>query len=190
MHLPNINTHSPPPRKSASPNRMMSCSTNSSTRSSSTSSKSKESRLLPALIQLCLNPDENYACRTMRLLLSSRYHYAPNAADQFGCNVLMYALRYQRYRLLDFLLKNLSSELNFSAKDQGGNTVLHYSIIYSGNDTQIVEKLIERCKKFGVQIDERNHFGFTPLLLGEINTVTPRRSKNSLYIFSGILRTV
>lgn len=103
----------------------------------------------------------------MRLLLSPRYGYSPNVADDFACNLLMYILRYQRYRLLEFLLKHYSAELNFHSKDRQGNTLLHYAVIYSGMDTQILEKLIEKYRKFGIRMDERNNFGFTPLLLGK-----------------------
>lgn len=162
MSLPKINMNT---------NRLMSCSTNSKSTTnlslSSSSNKSKELNTLPVLIQLCFYPDENYAYRTMRSLLSSRYDYSPDVYDEFGCNVLMYALRYQRYRLFEFLLDNASLEMNLQAKDRLGNTILHYAIIYGGNDTQIIEKLIEKYKKIGIKIDERNHFGFTPLLLGK-----------------------
>ena len=162
MTLPkiNINTH-----------RLMSVSTNSkstnfsSSSSSSSSNKSKELSTLPVLIQWCLYPDENYAYRTMRSLLTSRYGYSPDVYDEFGCNVLMYALRYQRFRLLEFLLDNSSLEINLQAKDRMGNTIVHYAIIYGGDDTQILEKLIGKCKKNGIKTDEKNHFGFTPLLL-------------------------
>ncbi len=162
MSLPKININT---------SRLMSSSTNSkgtSFSSPSSSSSSNKSNTLPILIQLCFYPDENYAYRTMRSLLSSRYDYSPDVYDEFGCNVLMYSLRYQRYRLFEFLLNNLSLELNLQAKDRLGNTILHYAIIYGGNDTQIIEKLIEKYKKLAIKIDERNHFGFTPLLLGRI----------------------
>jgi ankyrin repeat protein len=104
----------------------------------------------------------------MRSLLSSRYGYSPDVYDEFGCNVLMYALRYQRFRLLEFLLDNGSLEINLQAKDRLGNTILHYAIIYGGDDTQILQKLIEKYKKNGIKTDEKNHYGFTPLLLGKI----------------------
>jgi hypothetical protein len=74
---------------------------------------SKELNPIPILIQLCMHSDENYAYRTMRLLLSPRYHYSPNVYDKFGCNVLMYALRYQRYRLFEYLLNDISLDINF-----------------------------------------------------------------------------
>jgi ankyrin repeat protein len=169
MNLPTINSNL------RNAKRPLSCSTNSkstyslsTSSSSSSSTKSKALNQLPILIQLCMHPDENYASRTMRLLLSPRHQYSPNISDEFGCNVLMYSLRYQRYRLFEFLLNDVSLDLNFSAKDRHGNTILHYAILYGGNDTQIIEKLIEKYKKFAIQIDERNNFGFTPLLLGNM----------------------
>jgi len=79
----------------------------------------------------------------------------------------MYSLRYQRYRLFNFLLNEIDLNLDFHAKDQQGNTILHYAILYAGNDTQIMDRLIEKYKKFTINIDERNSQGFTPLLLGK-----------------------
>jgi len=173
MNLPKINSNLPYLRDLTNTNHQMSCSINSkstysSTISSLSSNKSKELNPIPILIQLCIYPNENYAFRTMRLLLSSRYDYSPNICDEFGCNLLMYSLRYQRYRLFEFLLNDLSLDLNFHAKDRYGNTIFHYIIIYGGNDNQIIEKLIEKYQKFSMNIDERNNFGFTPLLLGEM----------------------
>lgn len=159
MYLPKINTSEMSLRYSRS--------TNSSSLSTS-STKSKDSNPSSILIQLCLHSDENYACRSMRSLLSPRYGYSPNVTDDFGCHLLMYVLRYQRYRLLDFLLKNYFSELNLHAKDRQGNTLLHYAVIYSGSNTEIMEKLIDKYQKFAIRIDERNNLGFTPLLLGKI----------------------
>jgi ankyrin repeat protein len=145
--------------------RRTSCSTNSKSTYSSSLSSSIQSK--PVLIQLCIYPNEEYACQTMKILFSSRYNYSPNVCDEFGCNVLMYTLRYQRYRLFYFLLNEISSDLNLRSKDQQENTILHYAIIYGKNDTQIMENLIEKFNKFGIDIDERNIFGFTPLLLGK-----------------------
>jgi len=80
----------------------------------------------------------------------------------------MYTLRYQRYQLFDFLLNDISLDLNLRSKDRQGNTILHYAIIYGKNDTQIMENLINKFNQFGIYIDERNVLGFTPLLLGKI----------------------
>lgn len=157
--------------------RLKSCSTTTKSWTSSgsaittsiSSTKSKEFNALPVLIQLCIQSDEHSACRTMRLLLSSsKSTYSPNVCDGFGCNILMYTLRYQRYRLFDFLLEKSSTDLNFQAKDRYGNTILHYAIIYGGNQPDLLEKLIDKYKKFRLNIDERNYFGYTPLLLGRI----------------------
>ncbi|CAF1105125.1 unnamed protein product [Adineta steineri] len=142
----------------------MSCSTYSSLSRTSTN-KSKTLHKSPNLIQLCMNSDENYACCTIKKLFSTSCHYSLNLCDQFGCNILMYSLRYQRYRLFDILLNEISFDLNIHTKDQENNTILHYAILYGGNNTQIIEKLIEKYKKFAMNIDERNSFGFTPLLL-------------------------
>lgn len=143
-------------------------STYSSSSITTSSNKSKNLDQTSVLIQLCICPDENSACHSMRMLLSSRYQYSPNVCDQFGCNILMYTLRYKRYRLCEFLLNEIDLNLDFHAKDQQGNTILHYAIIYSGNDTQIVDILIEKYQIFGIEIDERNSLGFTPLLLGKL----------------------
>ncbi|CAF3196179.1 unnamed protein product [Rotaria sp. Silwood2] len=150
MNLVDINSHLPCLRHSAythQQNRHMSINS------------------IPLLIQLCSHPNENYAYRTMRTLLSSRYSNSPNVHDEFGCNVLMYTLRYQRYKLFQFLLNETTFDINLHAKDQQGNTILHYAILYGGNDTYIIDKLIEKYNKFSIEIDERNNYGFTPLLL-------------------------
>jgi len=152
-------------------NRRMSASTNSkSSHSSSLSSstQSKQFNSIPILIQLCFYPNEDYAYQTMKTLFSPRYHYSSNVCDEFGCNLLMYTLRYQRYQLFDFLLNDISLDLNLRSKDRQGNTILHYAIIYGKNNTPIIENLIEKFNKFGINVDQRNIFGFTPLLLGKI----------------------
>jgi ankyrin repeat protein len=79
----------------------------------------------------------------------------------------MYTLRYQRYQLFDFLLNEKSLDLNLRSKDRQGNTILHYAIIYGKNNALIMENLIEIFNKFGIDNDQRNIFGFTPLLLGK-----------------------
>jgi ankyrin repeat protein len=137
----------------------------------------RQSTPIPFLIQLCISPDEDYAYRTMGRLLSSSL----NVCDEFGCNVPMYSLRYQRYRLFKFLLNEKSFDLNLWAKDRQGNSILHYAILYSGNDTEIMEKLIEKYNKFARDIDERNNFGFSPLLLGEMIMNVNGISMNYLY---------
>lgn len=113
-------------------------------------------------------PDEQYAYETMKTLFASRKNYSPNVCDEFGCTALMYSLRYQRFRLFDFLLNEITADLNLRSKDQQGNTILHYAVIYGKDNTEILEKLIERFNKFGISPDDRNVFGFTPLLLGRI----------------------
>lgn len=174
MNLIDINSHVQFQRHSTyvhHRNRKMSSSTNSKqtyTSNSTTSSlRLKSSNPMSFFIELCNHPDENYTCRTMRILVLSRYPNLANVHDEFGCNILMYSLRYQRYQLFEFLLTKTSLDFNFRAKDQQGNSILHYTILYGGNDTQIIEKLIEIYKKLAINVDERNIYGFTPLLLGE-----------------------
>jgi hypothetical protein len=174
MNLSDVNPNLPCLRTlacSRGQNRRMSCSTSSKSThslSSTQSNKSRNSNSTPILIQLCIYPDEEYACQTMKILFSPRYHYSSNVYDEFGCNVLMYTLRYQRYHLFNFLLNESSLDLNLRAKDQQGNTILHYAIIYGKDNTQIMENLIEKLNKVSISVDDRNVFGFTPLLLGEI----------------------
>jgi hypothetical protein len=45
----------------------------------------------------------------------------------------------------------------------------HSSSSTQSYDSQIIENLIEKFNKFGINTDERNIFGFTPLLLGNIS---------------------
>jgi ankyrin repeat protein len=80
----------------------------------------------------------------------------------------MYTLRYHRYQIFDYLLDEISLDLNLRSKDRHGNTILHYAIIYAKDDTKIVEKLMNKFNRFRIKTDERNIFGFTPLLLGKI----------------------
>ncbi|CAF3167435.1 unnamed protein product [Rotaria socialis] len=149
--------------------RRLSCSspcsrsTHSSPRLSPTQSKNVIP--IPILIELCMYPDEDYSYQTMKILLSPRYHYSPNVCDEFGCNVLMYTLRYQRYELFDFLLNEASFDIDLRSKDRQGNTILHYAVIYGKDATQIIENLIQKFMKFGIDVDARNILGFTPLLL-------------------------
>ena len=163
--------------------RQLSCSTHSK---STSSSKSADLTSLPLLIQLSLLPDEKSAYRTMRLLFASTSHSSPNVSDQFGCHLLMYVLRYQRFRLLDFLLQEVTVDLNFAARDRHGNTILHYAVVYARDQTQIMEKLIDKFKQFKIEVDQRNSSGFTPLLLGKVKNLSLQgRSTPFLAIFCG-----
>lgn len=150
--------------------REMSSSTNSkmtySSYSTKSSNKTKNSNRISVFIALCVHPDENYICRTICNSPSSRYRNLAKLHDEFGCNVLMYCLRYQRYRLFDFLLNATNLDFNLRETDQQGNTILHYAVLYGGNTTQIMDKLIEKYKKFSIAIDDRNQYGHTALLLG------------------------
>ena len=127
------------------PYRQKSSSTHTKSASSSSASSAKlhETNPIPVLIQLCLYPDEKYAYRTMSSLFKSMHRYSPNITDEFGCNVLMYALRYQRYQLFELLLRETSIDLDFWAKDRQGNTLLHYAIVYAGQQTHIFDLLID-----------------------------------------------
>ena len=168
MNLSDINLNLPCLRIlscSRPPKRRMSCNISAKSPRSSCSFQSKSVDTFPVLIQLCIYPNEQYAFDTMKLLLSSRYKYSPNVCDEFGCNVLMYTLRYHRYQLFDYLLDEISLDLNLRSKDRHGNTILHYAIIYAKDDTMILEKLINKFNRFQIKTDERNIFGFTPLLL-------------------------
>jgi hypothetical protein len=105
MNLTDINPNLPCLRVltcSQTQKRRMSCSTNSKSSRSSSSTQSKKVNSFPVLIQLCIYPNEDYAYQTMKTLFSSRLNYSPNVCDEFGCNVLMYTLCYQRYQLFDF----------------------------------------------------------------------------------------
>lgn len=176
--------------------RRLSCSpgsrsTHSSPRLSSTSpTQSKNLISIPILIELCIYPDEDYAYQTMKILLSSRYNYSPNVCDEYGCNVLMYTLRYQRYQLFDYLLNETSLDLDFQSKDRLGNTILHYAVVYGKNDTKIVDTLIERFIKFGINVDGRNTLGFTALLLGKINNTLFLNIKILFCVYSNVLWTI
>ena len=111
-------------------------------------------------------PNETCAYRNIRQLISSNRHFSPNICDEFGCNLLMYCLRFQYHRLLHLLLDEVSLELDFSAKDQQGNTILHYATIYTEGNLEIIDRFIGKYKEFYVDIDQRNALGFTPLLFG------------------------
>ena len=129
--------------------------------------ESAHSSTIPVLIQLCLRPNERHAYQTMKVLFSSRFQNPSNVCDGFGCNVLMYALRCQRYKLFDLLVNDIAMDLDLRWKDRQGNSVLHYAVVYDKDGTKTLEKLIERFHRFGIEIDERNVYGLTPLLLGK-----------------------
>lgn len=114
-------------------------------------------------------PNETCAYRKIRRLISSNRYFSPNICDEFGCNLLMYCLRLKYNRLLHLLLDEVSLDLDFSAKDQQGNTILHYAIMYSEGNLQIIGRLIAKYDEFFIEIDQRNTLGFTPLLFGKKN---------------------
>ena len=103
----------------------------------------------------------------MSTLFQTTSRLNPNISDQFGCNVFMYALRFQRFRLFELLLRETSIDANFAAQDQQGNTILHYAVVYCVDQTQIFDRLIDHFKYLKLDVDQRNQFGFTPLLLGK-----------------------
>ena len=154
-----------------------------------------KSETIPTLIQLFTHPDENYAYRTMRKLITSNNLNLLNECDGYGRNILMYSFYYQRYRLLEYLLNETALDIDFQIQDKQGNTILHYAILYSGNDNRIVDQLIEKYNKFAFNIDERNNQGFTPLLLGNIIIKTKKKECTDkvfvvVFISSGFLWTI
>ena len=164
MNLSSINSNLSRLRPLISPHskkRRLSFSTHSSKTSPI---RSKNFDLISMFIRLCIHPDEDYALRRMKMFFSS---HSANVCDEFGCNLLMYALRYQHDQLFDFLLNEMSLDLSLRSKDQQGNTILHYVVIYGKDKRRIMENLIVKFNKCGIDIDERNNFGFTPLLFGK-----------------------
>lgn len=121
---------------------------------------------IPLPIQLCFYPNEKHAYHTMKVLFSSRFRSPSNVSDRFGCNILMYALRCQRYHLFNLLLNDIALDVNLRSQDQQGNNVLHYAVVYDKDGTKLVEKVLEIFQRFGMGVDERNEYGLTPLLLG------------------------
>ena len=101
----------------------------------------------------------------------------------------MYALRYQRFQLFDLLLREMSIDADFTARDLQGNTILHYAVVYCADQTHIFDRLIDHFKQLKLDIDQRNHFGFTPLLLGKQQTSGEGRGEWSFFS-SGVLRSI
>ena len=173
---------------SASENRSISVHSQSR-RTSKTidSNQRKNFNSISTWIQLCSHSNENYAFHIMQKLLVSDYSNLINECDESGCNLLMYSLLYQRYKLFDLLLNETSVDLNFHAHDQQGNTILHYAVLYSRNESRVIDRLIEKYNKFAMDIDKRNQYGFTPLLLGNsLISIDRSNIESILFILTAI----
>ena len=150
----------------------------------------KDSNAQSILIQLCLRPDEDEACRTVTKLLSSRSRWSPNLSNEFHCNALMCSLRYQRFRLFDYFLNETLADLDLRAKDQQGNSILHYAVFYSKDHPSVIEHLLDKLNKYRIDVDQRNNFGFTPSLFGQTSPVRVLRTSTSSSSSSDVLRTI
>ena len=127
----------------------------------------KSSNSWPIIFQLCIHLDEVEAYQLFNKLFRSQFPCSLNdIRDDFGCNVLMCNIRYRRFHLLNYFSNEILSDIDLQSQDHQGNTIIHYAVIYSEYSQRILQNLIEKFKKNGLNIDRKNHFGFTPLFLG------------------------
>uniref|UniRef100_A0A8C4TL26 Uncharacterized protein n=1 Tax=Erpetoichthys calabaricus TaxID=27687 RepID=A0A8C4TL26_ERPCA len=80
--------------------------------------------------------------------------------DQRGRNALLYAAMYERKDLVDLFLCALDYDLNHADKD--GRTALSHAT-QRGN-APIVRALLRSLKRYGLDVNKPDKFGFTPLL--------------------------
>jgi hypothetical protein len=130
----------------------------------------EQTKGLPFVIRLCLHVDEDNALSIFRRVLSTTASPSGllNACDQFGCNLLMCSLRCRHYRLFDYLYNEFSSDVNLLDADRQGNRILHYAVVYADADRCVVRRLIDEHVRLQCDVDQRNQFGLTPLLLGSL----------------------
>lgn len=147
---------------------------------------------LPILIQLSIHPDEIYSFETIESLTKFDFEFSLNVFDSFRSNLLMFTIRFQRLRLFEYFLNELFFHFDFRSKDRRGNTILHYSVIYFPDDLRLFELLIDKFNENHLEIDPRNSFGFTPLILGF--SFSSLKKKNSivfpLLLFSHVLWSI
>ena len=150
----------------------------------------KDANEQPLLIRLCLRSDEDEACRTVTKLLSSRSRWSPNLSNEFHCNALMCSLRYQRFRLFDYFLAEALADLDLRAKDQQGNSILHYAVFYSQDHPSAIDHLLDKLNKYRIDVDQRNNFGFTPSLFGQRSSVLIVSTCTPSFTSSDVLWTI
>lgn len=137
----------------------------------------------PLLIQLCLDLDENSFSKLIQSLFQSKKSISWNVKDHFHCSFFMYLIRYQRYRVIEMILNEFSFNWDFHQTDRDGNGILHYAIIYFHQNHFLFIKLIDHFHRNQFNVDQRNRYGWTPLLLGSIHLLSFRSSSS---IFSSI----
>ncbi|MGH0157429.1 UNVERIFIED_CONTAM: hypothetical protein FKN15_056106 [Acipenser sinensis] len=110
-------------------------------------------------LMICsLHDGETWALGVARILLM---HAAKvGISDKKGRNALIYAVLYERQDLVELFLKALDYDLNHS--DCEGCTALWYAAKL-GN-VNIATVLLKCMKKYSLDVDKPNNYGFTPLI--------------------------
>ena len=83
--------------------------------------------------------------------------------DEFGISVFSYCCMKQCFKLVSVMIEE--REIPWLDKGCNGNTALHHASA-SGN-LGITRMILEQMRKYGLDIDQRNDLGETPLISAE-----------------------
>lgn len=71
--------------------------------------------------------------------------------DKSGRNIFFWAVKKQCIRELELLMKHYHMEVDWSYKDDIGNTLLHYAVLT--NNITIMTTLLKYCMKYKINVD-------------------------------------
>ena len=120
-----------------------------------------DSRMRSPLCLVCELNNELLAVSLESLLLKNGA--AVHQKDEFGISVFCYACIKQRTRLVQCMIRE--REISWLDKDHKGNTALHHAA-ETGNYL-ITQVIVKQMRKYGLNIDQRNNRGETPLVVAE-----------------------
>ena len=120
-----------------------------------------DSRMRTPMRLVCDLNNESLEASLGRLLLD--HGAGVHQKDEFGISVFCYACIKQRAMLVKCMIRE--REIAWLDKDQEGNTALHHAAA-TGN-CLITRMVIKQMRKYGLNIDQRNNRGETPLILAE-----------------------
>ena len=120
-----------------------------------------DSRMRTPLRLVCDLSNEFLRVSLGRVLL--RHGAGVKHRDEFGISVFSYCCIKQCTKLVAAMIEE--REIPWLDKDNEGNTALHHTAA-SGNHV-ITRMVIGQMRKYGLDIDQRNDFGETPLILAE-----------------------
>ena len=117
-----------------------------------------DSRMCTPLRLVCDLDNEFLRVSLGRILL--RHGAGVEHKDEFGISVFSYCCMKQCIKLVSVMIEE--REIPWLDKDCNGNTALHHASA-SGN-LGITRMILEQMRKYGLDIDQRNDLGETPLI--------------------------